>query len=79
MYSIGTIWYDWTVSAANQEHGIVTRRDGAAPADLAQQFPVGSRLRVLPNHACATAAQFGQYHVLDSHGAVSIWPRFSGW
>lgn len=70
---------DWTVSAANQEHGIVTRRDGAAPADLVQQFPVGSRLRVLPNHACATAAQFGQYHVLDSHGAVSIWPRFSGW
>ncbi len=75
----GRVMDDWTVSAANQEHGIVTRRDGAAPADLAQQFPVGSRLRVLPNHACATAAQFGQYHVLDSHGAVSIWPRFSGW
>ena len=75
----GQVLDDWTVSAANQEHGIVTSREGAAPADLAARFPVGSRLRVLPNHACATAAQFGQYHVVDPHGALSVWPRFGGW
>ncbi len=70
---------DWIVSAANQEHGIVTRRDGAAPADLLQQFPLGSRLRVLPNHACATAAQFNRYHLRQADGSWVQWPRFGGW
>ncbi len=61
---------------ANQEHGIVARRDGAAPPDL----PVGTRLRILPNHACATAAQHEAYHVVDGgREAVATWRRFSGW
>jgi threo-3-hydroxy-D-aspartate ammonia-lyase len=70
---------DWIVSAANQEHGIVTQRDGAVPADLRQRFPLGSRWRVLPNHACATAAQFGEYRVVMPDGRLETWPRFSGW
>jgi D-serine deaminase-like pyridoxal phosphate-dependent protein len=63
---------------ANQEHGIVARRDGGV-ADLAR-FPIGSRLRILPNHACATAAQHDAYHVVDgSREVAAAWPRFSGW
>ncbi len=38
------------VSAANQEHGFVTSPDGS-PTGLA----IGDRVRVFPNHACATA------------------------
>lgn len=75
----GEVLDDWIVSAANQEHGIVTRRDGTVPDDLLQRFALGSRLRVLPNHACATAAQFGEYLAVAPDGAASRWPRFSGW
>jgi D-serine deaminase-like pyridoxal phosphate-dependent protein len=69
----------YLMSGANQEHGIVSRRDGQVLADLAACFPVGSRLRILPNHACATAAQFSQYDVLAADGSQQVWPRFSGW
>ena len=75
----GTPLGDYLMSGANQEHGIVTRRDGVVAADLATQFPIGTRLRILPNHACATAAQFSQYEVLAIDGSVQAWPRFNGW
>jgi D-serine deaminase-like pyridoxal phosphate-dependent protein len=66
------------VSGANQEHGIVSRRDGAGE-DLVQRFPLGTRLRILPNHACATAAQFSEYAVIGRDGGVQRWERFGGW
>jgi threo-3-hydroxy-D-aspartate ammonia-lyase len=67
------------MSGANQEHGILSWRDGRCGSELAQQFPVGTRLRVLPNHACATAAQFPHYDVLGVDGQLSRWNRFYGW
>jgi D-serine deaminase-like pyridoxal phosphate-dependent protein len=69
----------WAVTAAHQEHGIVSRRDGASGPDVVARFPVGSRLRILPNHACATATQFPEYHVVAAGGATSTWRRFDGW
>ncbi len=64
------------VTETNQEHGIAARRDGGAPPDL----PVGTRLRILPNHACATGAQHERYHVVDGgRDIVATWQRFSGW
>jgi D-serine deaminase-like pyridoxal phosphate-dependent protein len=68
---------DFIVSGANQEHGIVSRRGGGV-IDLAA-YPVGTLLRVLPNHACATAAQHATYRVLQSGEVRAEWPRFSGW
>lgn len=65
------------VADVNQEHGIVARRDGG-PIDFAR-YPIGSLLRILPNHACATAAQHGQYHVLREGRLVEGWERFGGW
>lgn len=74
----GTPLGDLIVTAANQEHGIVARRDGG-PVDV-DRFPVGTLLRVLPNHACATAAQHGAYQVVDGGDAITAtWPRFGGW
>ena len=67
----------YIVSGANQEHGIVSLR-GGADAKVAERFPVGSLLRVLPNHACATGAQFPEYHALAADGR-EVWPRFYGW
>ena len=61
---------------ANQEHGIlaVERAD-----DLARRFPIGMKLRILPNHACATGAQYPEYHALASDGSSVVWRRFHGW
>ena len=65
------------VADANQEHGIVAQRDGGA-LDVSR-FPIGSRVRILPNHACAMAAQHGEYHVLREGQPVEVWERFNGW
>jgi D-serine deaminase-like pyridoxal phosphate-dependent protein len=66
------------VSNANQEHGIVSLRPGAD--SLMPDLPVGTRLRILPNHACATAAQHDHYNVLPQDGGpLQIWRRFGGW
>lgn len=75
----GRLLEGWLMRAANQEHGIIGRRDGQAPEDLEQRFPVGSRLRVLPNHACATGAQHAQYAWVDGADVRAHWPRFGGW
>ncbi|WP_105404676.1 MULTISPECIES: DSD1 family PLP-dependent enzyme [Neorhizobium] len=75
----GTAYRDIIVTDANQEHGIIAVRPGtdARLPDLA----VGDRVRILPNHACATAAQHAVYHVVRgrSHVVEACWPRFGGW
>ena len=68
---------DLIVIGANQEHGIVAPRPGSGA--LVPELPLGTRLRVLPNHACATAAQYDRYHVLRDGAVVAEWPRFGGW
>ena len=68
----------YLLSAANQEHGIVSR-EGPAEADIVARFPTGTRLRILPNHACATGAQFPAYQALAADGTVQTWERFHGW
>ena len=75
----GRVVGDLIVSAANQEHGIVALRSGSA--GVLREFAVGTRLRILPNHACATAAQFDDYAVLraDKDAPLAHWPRFGGW
>ena len=56
----------------------MARRDGQ-PFDLAS-YPVGTLLRILPNHACATAAQHSEYQVVRGGREVeAVWPRFNGW
>jgi D-serine deaminase-like pyridoxal phosphate-dependent protein len=75
----GRILPDLIVTAANQEHGIVAARPGSGRQ--LPDLPVGTRLRILPNHACATAAQFGHYEVLpaDPDAPPARWERFGGW
>lgn len=66
------------MSGANQEHGIVSCA-GAPATDIAERFPIGSRLLVLPNHACATGAQYPAYAALGADGTLEHWSRFYGW
>lgn len=74
----------YIVSGANQEHGIVSWADPAAASlaptqDVMTLFPIGTKLRILPNHACATGAQFPAYQALSAQGDLSVWRRFHGW
>lgn len=74
----GEIFGDLVLEGVNQEHGIIAHRHGG-PIDPAR-FPLGSYVRVLPNHGCATAAQHDRYLVVDgSTEVVETWDRFSGW
>jgi D-serine deaminase-like pyridoxal phosphate-dependent protein len=69
---------DYILVGANQEHGIMARRPGAGADTL--ELQVGQQVRILPNHACSTAAQYGAYQVVGQDGAVTdTWQRFSGW
>lgn len=64
------------VTRLNQEHGFV---ESEIPISF-DRFPIGSRLRILPNHACITAAMHDVYHVVDGGDAVlAVWPRVNHW
>lgn len=68
---------DLIVSSTNQEHGIISLRAGTL--EPARLLPLGTLLRILPNHACATSAQHGGYHVLSEGRSLGYWPRITGW
>ena len=55
------------VSDVNQEHGVVQLPESLSVAE----FPIGSRVRILPNHACMTAAAYPGYHLISKE--VSDW------
>ena len=65
------------LTGTNQEHGIIT-----LPADssLAQSdFPIGRRLRVLPNHACPTAAPYAHLLLVENGKIVAVLSHVRGW
>ena len=65
------------VSSTNQEHGIITSHSGELDFT---RFPIGSRVRILPNHACATAAAYPRYFVTNTADRiVDVWDRVNGW
>lgn len=66
------------VSSTNQEHGIISSPNNA-PIDF-NKFPIGTLLRILPNHACATAACFDRYFVVANRTDIEkVWKRINGW
>ncbi|MBB3861564.1 D-serine deaminase-like pyridoxal phosphate-dependent protein [Novosphingobium hassiacum] len=75
----GTPFTDVIVEDASQEHGILKVRPGSQ--GVLPDLPIGSRVRILPNHACATCAQHETYNVVDGQGReiTARWPRMRGW
>ena len=70
---------DLIVADASQEHGTIKVRPGSA--GVLPDLPLGTRVRILPNHACATGAQHDAYRVVEtgSRAIVATWPRMRGW
>lgn len=69
------------VSECNQEHGVIRALapDGRPDPSACAPFSPGSRLRILPNHACAAASRHDVYHVLRQGRIVARWDRVRGW
>jgi len=73
------LYPDLIMVEANQEQGILALRPGSA--GTLPDLPIGAKVRILPNHACATGAQHDAYHVVraESRDVLAQWPRFRGW
>jgi D-serine deaminase-like pyridoxal phosphate-dependent protein len=56
--------------ALSQEHGKIRM---SAPS------PVGTRLRIIPNHSCLTAAMYERYQVVEGDAVVDEWRPVRGW
>jgi len=66
---------DLTVSEMSQEHGVVLAKD----ENTFDRLKIGSRVRVLANHSCLTAAQHSHYNVLEGEHLVDHWKIHTGW
>jgi D-serine deaminase-like pyridoxal phosphate-dependent protein len=66
---------DLRVGSLSQEHGEIEVGDET----ILRKLKVGSRVRILANHSCLTAAQHSHYHVLDGEEIVDSWEIGHGW
>ncbi|MHC4606090.1 MAG: alanine racemase [Planctomycetota bacterium] len=71
----GTRFPGLKLFSLSQEHGQIgsTRR-----LDF-PGFPVGSRVRILPNHSCMAAAMFDRYHVVRRGEVIGEWKSIRDW
>ncbi len=65
-----------SVAHVEQEHGLLR---GTNATELFRQAPIGSKVRILPNHVCMTAAAYPGYHLVAESQLVDFWPRCGGW
>jgi D-serine deaminase-like pyridoxal phosphate-dependent protein len=66
-YEAGTLRSDARLTGLSQEHGLLSAR-----------LPVGTRVRILPNHSCLTVACFDEYHVVQGDRVVDRWKIWRG-
>ncbi len=67
------------VAEVHQEHGLI-----AGPRtydELVEAHPIGTRVRILPNHACLTAAPYDRYYLVRGRDTsiLDVWPKATGW
>jgi D-serine deaminase-like pyridoxal phosphate-dependent protein len=56
--------------ALSQEHGKLR---------TSMPLQVGTRLRIMPNHSCLTAAMYDRYHLIEGDEIVDEWRPVRGW
>ena len=64
-----------SVDVVHQEHGTVAVDDDVWFVRL----PVGSLVRVLPNHACITCAGYEVFDAVRGEQVIGRFPRVNGW
>jgi D-serine deaminase-like pyridoxal phosphate-dependent protein len=63
------------IDSLSQEHGAASAVDARA----LDQLQVGTRVLILPNHSCLTAAQYSHYNVTEKGQVVDRWEIQRGW
>lgn len=64
-----------SVTSVSQEHGhVVVAEDG-----IYDRLPIGGKVRILPIHACMTAAAYDRYYVVKGNEVIETWDRVNGW
>ena len=66
-YDKGRLSTEHKIYGLSQEHGLLSGR-----------LPVGSRVRLLPNHSCLTVACFDEYAVIRGNEVVDRWKIHRG-
>ncbi|MEX2641402.1 MAG: alanine racemase [Balneolales bacterium] len=59
----------------SQEHGIIEQE---SPIDYGR-LPIGSTLKIIPNHSCLTAALFPEYKIEENGIITGVWKPVRGW
>lgn len=70
--------YQWYVDRVSQEHGILKpyKNSSARSADV----KIGSKVAILPQHACIVMGQFPYYFVVDKEGTIiDLWTPSQKW
>lgn len=68
---------EWFMERMSQEHGILNPVKGQTDAKM---IPIGTKVKILPNHACITVNSFNVYYVLDDEDKVcDVWVPWRGW
>lgn len=66
---------DLIVHSLSQEHGLI-RSERPIRFDA---FPLGTTIRIVPNHSCLAAALFPSYHLVDHDDLIDEWRPVRGW
>lgn len=65
------------LTGTNQEHGIITLPENSSLFQA--DFPLGRRLRILPNHACPTAAPYAHLLIVENGIITDVIGHVRGW
>lgn len=66
---------NWGVGRVSQEHGILVPMEDKPTRFL----PLGTVIKIVPQHACIAAAQFPFHFVVEDGVVVDIWVSYNHW
>ncbi|SGZ50554.1 CIC11C00000002220 [Sungouiella intermedia] len=66
---------NWIVGRLSQEHGILVPFE-EKPTEF---LPLGTMVRIVPQHACIAAAQFPFQFVIENGAVVDVWVSYKYW
>ncbi|ODQ79475.1 hypothetical protein BABINDRAFT_161871 [Babjeviella inositovora NRRL Y-12698] len=67
---------EWYVNRVSQEHGILKPL-----AETATMIPIGTKVKVLPQHFCITSSSYNVYYIIDDESEekiVDVWVPWRG-
>lgn len=67
---------NWIVGRVSQEHGILTPLEESENTEF---IPIGTRVAIIPQHACITAASHPYFFVIENQKVSDIWVPARGW